>query len=281
MLPSVNLVHEQWIEFSTLRFHLSRDPMQTPPTMSGGFVSKWSTMGSDLIAARVTLLVVGLLLLIQLAIESAGGFQANRELFGKFGLSRQGISSGAFWQPFTYALIHGNWVHLMINAFGLLAIGPRIERIGGGRLLLFLLVSGWLMAGLFQLLLSGGGALVPLVGISGGVTAVLLWLTGVSPGSRMWPLPVSGKNLGIGVMLASGLLALMNPNLGIPVLSAWGVALGKYADGGVSHACHFGGGLLGWALARWALRPRVTLAKLQKERARREAADGPDRELTR
>lgn len=255
--------------------------MQASPTMRGGSESKWSTMGKDLIAARVTLLVVGLLVLIQLAIESAGGFADNRELFGKLGLSRQGISSGAFWQPVTYALIHGDWVHLMINAFGLLAIGPRIERIGGWRLLLVLLVSGWLMGGLFHLILSGGGALVPLVGISGGVAAILLWLTGVSPGSRMWPLPVSGKNLSIGIILASGLLALMNPNLGIPVLSGWGVALGEYAGGGVSHACHLGGGLLGWALARWALRPRVTLAKLQKERARREAADGPDRELTR
>ena len=71
------------------------------------------------------------------------------------------FANGAFWQPFSYALIHGNWVHLMINGFGLLAIGPRIERIGGGRLLLALLVSGWLMGGLFQLTLSGGGALVP------------------------------------------------------------------------------------------------------------------------
>ena len=33
--------------------------------------------------------------------------------------------------------------------------------------------------------------------------------------------------------------------------------------------------LVGWGLARWTLRPRVTLEKLQKERARREAADGP------
>ncbi|MFC7337071.1 rhomboid family intramembrane serine protease [Haloferula chungangensis] len=237
--------------------------------MRGGSVSKWSTMGSDLIAARATLGLVGLLFLIQLAIESSGGFAGNPELFGKLGLSRQGISNGDFWQPFSYALIHGNWVHLMMNAFGLLAIGPRIERIGGARLLLVLLIAGWLMGGLFHLMMSGGEVLVPLVGISGGVAAALLWLTGVSPGSRMWPLPISGKNLGIGVMLASGLLAVIQPALG----------QGRGAD--VSHACHFGGGLLGWAMARWALRPRVTLAKLQKERARREAAGGPARSLNR
>jgi membrane associated rhomboid family serine protease len=114
----------------------------------------------------------------------AGGFSENRELYGKLGLSRHGLVDGCFWQPFSYALIHGNWVHFMINAFGLLAIGPRIERIGGGRLLLILLSMGWLAGGLLHLLLNGGGAMVPLVGISGGVVALLLWLTGVSPGSR-------------------------------------------------------------------------------------------------
>ncbi|MEP4078894.1 rhomboid family intramembrane serine protease [Haloferula sp.] len=253
--------------------------MQTP-TMRGGSVSKWSTMGRDLLSARMTLLGVLVLVLIQGVVEKAGGFEAKPEWFGAIGLSRQGLSNGCYWQPFSYALIHGNWVHLVINVVGLLAIGPRIERIGGGRLFLVLLVSGWLAGGLFHLLLNPGGEMIPLVGISGGVIAILLWLTGVSPGSRMWPLPVSGSSLGIGILLASAILALLNPSLGIPYLSDLGEKLGKSADGSVSHACHLGGALVGWVFARWTLRPRVSLAKLQKERARREAADGPDqREL--
>jgi membrane associated rhomboid family serine protease len=244
-------------------------------------MSKWSTMGSDLAAARATLVAVAVLVLIQTALEMAGGFSGRPDLYVKFGLSRQGLTDGLFWQPFSYALIHGNWVHLMINAFGLLAIGPRIERIGGRRLFLILLIVGWLAGGLVHLLLGGGGVMTPLVGISGGVVALLLWLTGVSPGSRMWPLAVSGKNLGIGILLASAVLAVLNPSLGIPVLSDWGKLLGRYVDGSVSHACHLGGALVGWGLARWTLRPRVTLAKLQKERARREAAEGPDQGVTR
>ena len=238
-------------------------------------------MAGDLLAARTTLVVALVLTLIQVAVEASGGFSGHPELFGSLGLSRQGMEKGDFWQPFSYALIHGSWVHLMINAFGLLAIGPRIERIGGGRLLIVLLVAGWLAGGLFHLLLNSGGEWIPLVGISGGVASLPLWITGVSPGSRMWPLGISGKNLGLGILIASGVLALMNPSLGIPLLSKWGSALGKYADGSVSHACHLGGGLVGWGLARWTLRPRVTLEKLQKERARREAADGPNRSLTR
>lgn len=231
--------------------------MQTP-TMRGGAVSKWGTIAADLVAARLTLSVVGLLVVIQLVLEMLGGFDANRGLFGQIGLSRQGLVEGGYWQPLSYALIHGNWVHVMINAFGLLAIGPRIERIGGGRLLLILLVAGWLLGGLVHLLLSGVSEMVPLVGISGGVTALLLWLTGVSPGSRMWPLAVSGKNLGIGILLASAFLTLVNPNLGIPYLSDWGRSLGKYADGSVSHACHLGGAIAGWVLAKWTLRLRLS-----------------------
>lgn len=251
------------------------------PTMRGGSVSKWSTIGGDLVAARATLVVVAILVLIQTTLEMVGGSEGRPDLYIKFGLSREGLADGYFWEPFSYGLIHGNWVHLMINAFGLLAIGPRIERIGGGRLLLILLVMGCLAGGLLHLLLGGGEEVRMLVGISGGVVALLLWLTGVSPGSRMWPLAVSGKNLGIGILLASAILALLNPGLGIPVLSDWGRGLGRYADGSVSHACHLGGALVGWGLARWTLRPRVTLAKLQKERARRETADRPDQRVTR
>ncbi|MGB6219799.1 MAG: rhomboid family intramembrane serine protease [Haloferula sp.] len=249
--------------------------------MRGGSASKWGVLGRDILEARTTLLVVLILVVIQFLLERVGGSRDWPEIFLVVGLSRQGLLEGLVWQPFSYAWIHGNWVHLMINAFGLLAIGPRIERIGGGRLVLMILVGGLLAGGLVHLLIGGEVGLTPLVGMSGGVTAMLLWLTGVSPGSKMWPLPVSGKNLGIGLLLASAILALMNPSLGIPYLSGVGRMLGGYADGSVSHACHLGGGLLGWGMARWTLRPRVTLATLQKERARRESAGGPDERLMR
>lgn len=251
------------------------------PTMQGGFASKWGIMARDVLAARVTLLVVLLLVVIQFLLEWLGGVRDWPQIFLVVGLSRQGLLEGLIWQPVSYGWIHANWLHLMINAFGLLAIGPRIERIGGGRLLLLILMGGALAGGLVHLLLGGELGLRPLVGMSGGVTAMLLWLTGVSPGSKMWPLPISGKNLGIGLLLASAILAILNPALEIPYLSKVGGMLGSYVDGSVSHACHLGGGLLGWGMARWILRPRVTLATLQKERARRESADGPDERLMR
>ncbi|MEM9237454.1 MAG: rhomboid family intramembrane serine protease [Verrucomicrobiota bacterium] len=219
----------------------------------------------------MALSVAGLLVLIQLGFELVGGYPVILSTAREFGLSRMGMMEGKLWQPVSYALIHGSWLHLAINVFGLLAFGSRIERIGGGRQMLILLVGGWLVAGLFYLLLGGQGT-TPLVGISGGVVSLLLWLTGVSPDSRMWPVPVSGRNLGLGILVASALLTLMNPGLGIPGLAACSRALGMGAGNvDVAHACHLGGAVFGLAAARWTLRPRATLETLQRDRARREA----------
>jgi membrane associated rhomboid family serine protease len=110
--------------------------------------------------------------------------------------------------------------------------------------------------------------------MSGGCLALLLLLTTLSPQSRMMPLPVSGRSLGFGILLAALLLALVNPHLGAPGFSEIGRAMERQGLGSwflMGHACHFGGGLAGWIYGRWILRPRVTLASLRRDRARREA----------
>jgi membrane associated rhomboid family serine protease len=99
-----------------------------------------------------------------------------------------------------------------------------------------------------------------LVGASGGIFALVLWLTTVSPKSRMILLPLSAKNVGLGFLLASGILAVAGP---------WLPAGGLH----VAHSCHFGGALAGWLIARRGMKEPVTLAELQEERARRESAD--------
>jgi len=48
-----------------------------------------------------------------------------------------------FWQFFTYMFLHGSWIHLFSNMFGLISFGPLLEqRWGGQRFLAF-----WLMCG--------------------------------------------------------------------------------------------------------------------------------------
>lgn len=244
--------------------------------MPGRAVSRWSRAGEDLLSARATLVLVLLLTLIQVAVAAFGGAEENVGFFNRFGLSRTGISEGRWWELVSHGFLHGNWTHLIINAFALLAFGPRLEGIGGAGLVLRVFMAGVVLGGIGHLLSSPGGAgETCLVGASGGATALLLWVTGVSPDSRMAPLPVSGRNLGLGMLWTSGVLTLLDPALGIPVLEAGGEGLSRVFGNSlftVSHACHFGGALAGWMAARWALRPRVSLARLQKQRARRESA---------
>lgn len=237
-----------------------------------GRVPDWRLLGSDLLAARATLGLVGGLLAIQIGLGLSGGVEGVPEVYRALGLSRAGLGGGGFWQPFSHGMIHANWTHLGMNGLALLALGPRIERIGGFALWWRLMLAG-LLCGAGMHLLAEGAEDRPLVGSSGAVMAALLWLTGVSPGSRLWPLPISGKSLGLGVLIASAWFTLIQPDLGLPVFGEWGRALGERAGAvvfGVSHACHLGGALAGWLGALWTLRPRVTLARLQAERRRRE-----------
>lgn len=215
----------------------------------------WRHWWEDLGSARASLGVFFLLLVIQLAVAGSGGWEAHGEWVERFGLSWDGLKAGRLWQPASYALLHGGWWHAGLNLAGWLALAPRLERIGGARLVM-VVGGGAVLGGAAGHLAFADGRI--LIGASAAVFGMLLWLTGVSPGSRMWPLPVSGRSLGWGTILASAILAGWNPG----ILS------------GVSHGCHLGGALTGWWLARWTLRPRVTREQLQRERARRESRDG-------
>ncbi len=206
--------------------------------------------------------MAGVLAGVEILLQAAGGTERAAWIYRTFGLSREGLLEGRLWQMASYALIHGGWLHVALNVALLVPAGSRVERIGGSAALAKVLAAGIVGGGVFHLLIPDGRPEALLVGISGGVSALVLWLTTLSPQSKMWPVPLSAKNLGIGLLVASGLLAVAAPWL---------------PDGGVhiGHACHFGGALAGWLMARHLLRPRVTLAELKKERARRESADGP------
>jgi membrane associated rhomboid family serine protease len=195
--------------------------------------------------------------------EAAGWYQ-------QLGLERAGILSGKIWQIGSHAFVHGFWWHAGLNALFILLIGSRVEHIAGRAALMRVVAAGIIGGGVAHLLLGAG----LLVGISGGGMALLLLLTTLSPQSRMMPLPVSGRSLGFGILLAALLLALVNPELGVPSISKIGIAMKQHGIGSwfaLGHACHFGGALAGWLYGRWILRPRVTLESLRRDRMMREA----------
>ena len=157
----------------------------------------------------------------------------------------------------------------------LLLIGARIENMTDCATLMRAIIFGIVGGALGHLALAPGAAGSPLlVGLSGGCLGLLILLTTLSPQSRMMPIPVSGKSLGLGILAAELTLALCNPALGTPGFSTMGKWMVNHGMGGwfdMGHACHFGGGMAGWLFGRWLLRPRVSLGRLRRDRERREA----------
>jgi membrane associated rhomboid family serine protease len=214
--------------------------------------------------------MVAVVFAVHLAVTAAGIGRSLNGWYELLGLSREGVVAGRFWQVASHGLLHGSWFHLGLNCLFVLLIGSRIEHMTGSGGVLRTLVAGVLGGGAAHLLLGSG----LLVGLSGGCMALLLMLTTLSPQSRMMPVPVSARSLGLGVMIAEMILTLINPGLGLPGLSQIGNLLVKLGCGSwfdLGHACHVGGGIAGWLLARWVLRPRVSLDSLRRARARREA----------
>ena len=209
----------------------------------------------------VTALVL-VLLLLHLVLMFAGGLPELFWYYENFGLSWDGISHGKVWQLLSYALLHGDLVHLVINLFILWFAGGRVMQMLGQRKSLEIIAAGVLVGGLLHLL----SGLLPvtgyresyLVGISGACFALLLAMATLSPHTRLRLIPLSGKNLGLGIVIGEALLWLMHPDFGLPVLSLLGeqmVAWGGAELFEISHACHLGGALAGWCLARRVLTP--------------------------
>jgi membrane associated rhomboid family serine protease len=190
------------------------------------------------------------------------------------GLTRPYFLGGDFWQPLTYALIHGNWQHLLINGAAIVLLGSRIEHITGKRTLRCVALLGALAGGLLFLPLTPGGNVNPetLVGSSAVCFAFLVLLTTLSPESRFLPVFLSGKSLGAGIILANLTLALLHPGLDTGPLARLGAELSGKIPGlfEINHACHLGGSLAGWLAGRFLLRPRVTIESLRSAREKRE-----------
>ncbi len=236
-------------------------------TGSSSFVARqWGQIRRAPVACSLALVVV----CIQLLVELQGGWVNCQWWYEQLGLSRVGVGSGKVWQLLSYAFLHGGGWHVGINAMLVLGIGSRVEAILGSGVLLRVVAVGVLIGGGLHLLVSES----VLVGISAACFTLMLLLTTLSPESRMFPMPLSAKSLGWGIVIAEVLFVIIDPDLGIVGLELIGKALNSMGLGvvfDVSHACHIGGAVWGWVYGRWILRNRVTLQSLQRQRAKRES----------
>lgn len=192
------------------------------------------------------------------------------------GLNTDHFLRGAIWQPLTYALIHGNWLHLFTNCLGILLFGAKLEqyltRSNYWFVILLAVLGGSVSFLCFDLFTHSIEIPQTIVGSSAVCFALLLLMTTLSPDSRFLPF-FTGRLLGLAAIASSLILALLNPNLPTGFLAELGSSLETAISADlfkISHACHFGGALVGLIYGKWLLRPRISLAKLRKARKKRE-----------
>lgn len=199
-----------------------------------------------------------------------------------FGLNKIEFFSGNFWQLVSHVIIHGNWFHLSLNGAAIILLGSKLEQFIAKRSYWLLSLYSSLAGGLLFLLLTPFGNPEPgepirqtLVGSSAICFAFLVLLTTLSPDSRFLPIFVNGKTVGIAIILAALIFALLNPELPTGPLARFGSYLTENGLPNlfkISHACHFGGALTGWLYGRYLLRPRISLASLKRLREKSERA---------
>jgi membrane associated rhomboid family serine protease len=165
-------------------------------------------------------------------------------------LSPEGLLHGYIWQLLSYQFMHGGWMHLLLNCWGLFVFGRGVEwTVGKGRFLLLYFISG-VIGGLFQVL---AGVLWPqfysgsTVGASAGVMGVIATFAMLFPNQGLVlflfyviPIKMRAKTL-VWLLLVFTAVGISFPH------ASWRFLLG----GNVAHFGHLGGLLTGLAFARF------------------------------
>lgn len=134
------------------------------------------------------------------------------------------------WQLATYALVHGNLLHLVLNLLGLLSFGPALERAWGWRRFLACYVIAAALGGGLQALMVDR----PVAGASAALFGLFAAYVLAKPNAKLvtlWPVPVRAWHL----LVAYAVLTVLALTFG------W-VA-------GIAHVAHLGGMATGLAFA--------------------------------
>ncbi len=142
------------------------------------------------------------------------------------------------WQLITYALLHGNLMHLFFNGFAIWMFGSQIEHYWGEKKYSIFIITCIIGSGLANALLSQSAA----VGISGAVYGLLVAYGMMWPNHTIQlilpPIPMKAKYF---VMIFAGiaLISSINPR-----------------NDGIAHIAHLGGALTGFLLIQfWRKKP--------------------------
>lgn len=134
------------------------------------------------------------------------------------------------WQLVTYAFLHGNVLHLLVNVIGLMSFGPVLERKWGRVVFLTCYLLAAIVGGAWQATMGDR----PVVGASGALFGLFAAYVVHKPQARVitlfpWPLPAW-------IVLAAYVGCTV-----IAVAMEWG--------GGIAHLAHLGGIAVGAGFA--------------------------------
>ena len=168
-----------------------------------------------------------------------------------YALHREGLQAGHWWQLITFQFLHGGFVHLFLNCWGIWVFGPPIELALGKRNFLTLYLASGVAGGLLQVgasILSAkfGG---PVVGASAGLFGLIAAFTTLYPDIRLTVLLflVIPAKMTANTMLT---VAAAITVVGLCVTGLWpNLAINR-----VAHAAHLGGLLTGLIFLRWKMR---------------------------
>ncbi len=150
-----------------------------------------------------------------------------------------------YWSPFTYALLHGDWMHLGVNGIWLLAFGSAVARRFGNIRFSIFMIAGALAGAAAHYVFHPMGD-IPVIGASAAISACMgavirfaLRPGGVSPETVMMPalsLVDSLKNRSIMIFVV--IWFAINWVAGTGVLTP--------GEAGIAWEAHMGGFLVGW-----------------------------------
>jgi len=195
-------------------------------------------------AIKTLLIACTAVFLVEVLTRLVAGPGAEYFLIRWFGLVPWGFTHRLrLWQPFTYLFLHGGFWHLFWNMLFLWMFGVDLERTWGKRRFYFYYfltgVGAALVNVAVKLLMDpagSGSALVPTIGASGAIYAVILAAALVFPDREVWmfPFPIS---------LPMKVYAII-----MGAIEFFGTLSGS--GDGVSHVTHLSGILIGYLFLR-------------------------------
>jgi len=199
-------------------------------------------------AARRPMSATALLLLLNLAAFALQALLGNSPRFAELlPLSVDGLRHGHVWQLITYQFLHGGWIHLAMNCWGIFLIGREVERALGARRFWILYLMSGVIGGVFQVAAAitwsaHFGTVV--VGASAGLFGLIAAFASMYPRDQIMlilpPVTLEAQTL----LTLSGALAVVG--MLFPMVLA-PLGLGP----NVAHAAHLGGMIGGLVYVRW------------------------------